>query len=92
MLQVADYDCQCEEGFGGKNCSVELLGCNGVECLNGGTCEALLYNESVHDFNCACMHGFTGRNCEESTTLSLSGNSYVLINSPREEGTTMNWI
>ncbi|XP_071550303.1 protein crumbs isoform X2 [Panulirus ornatus] len=84
--KVADYDCVCEDGFGGKNCSVELLGCHGIDCLNSGTCEALLINETLHDFLCHCEHGFTGRNCQESTTLSLSGNSYVLINSQRQEG------
>ncbi|XP_045615647.2 protein crumbs [Procambarus clarkii] len=84
--KVADYDCTCENGYGGKNCSVALLGCNGIECLSGGTCEALLMNETIHDFVCHCQHGFTGRNCQQSTTLSLSGNSYVLINSQRQEG------
>ncbi|XP_042205015.1 protein crumbs-like [Homarus americanus] len=84
--KVADYVCLCQEEFGGKNCSVELLGCNGIDCFNGGTCEALLTNETIHDFVCHCEHGFIGRNCEESTTLSLSGNSYVLINSQRQEG------
>ncbi|KAK7080255.1 DNA repair protein Rad9,Rhp9, partial [Halocaridina rubra] len=84
--KVADYECVCEEPYGGKNCSVELLGCIDVVCLNGGICEALLYNEKDHDYVCHCEHGFTGIHCEMSTTLSLSGNSYVLINSEREEG------
>lgn len=84
--KVADYECVCEEGYGGKNCSVPLTGCLGVECFNGGTCEALLFNETIHDFKCHCEHGFTGRNCEEPTTVSFSGNSYIVINSQREEG------
>lgn len=83
---MADYECVCEEGYGGKNCSVPLTGCLGVECFNGGTCEALLFNETIHDFKCHCEHGFTGRNCEEPTTVSFSGNSYIVINSQREEG------
>lgn len=84
--KVADYKCDCDDDFGGKNCSVQLLGCIDVDCYNAGVCEALLYQEITHDYICHCEHGFTGRNCENSTTLSLSGNSYVLINSPQKEG------
>ena len=36
--RIADYECECEAGWGGKNCSVELTGCNEVVCLNSGTC------------------------------------------------------
>ncbi len=25
--RIADYDCACEPGYGGKNCSVLLTGC-----------------------------------------------------------------
>ncbi|XP_068222449.1 protein crumbs isoform X2 [Palaemon carinicauda] len=84
--KVADYDCECEDDYGGKNCSVKLTGCNNVECFNGGTCEALLRDETEHYYECHCEHGFTGRNCENSTTMSFSGKSYVSVDSRSEEG------
>ncbi|XP_076046639.1 cell polarity complex component crumbs isoform X2 [Oratosquilla oratoria] len=84
--KLADYMCECNEGFGGKNCSVALEGCLDVVCENGGTCEALLYDEITHDFKCHCPHGFTGDTCRLATTLSMAGESYVRINSDRLEG------
>ena len=27
---IADYTCECSSGWGGKNCSVELTGCDKV--------------------------------------------------------------
>ena len=27
---IADYTCECESGWGGKNCSVKLTGCDKV--------------------------------------------------------------
>lgn len=84
---MADYECVCEDGYGGKNCSVELVGCRDVVCENGGSCEALLMeDEETHGFLCHCPYGFTDRTCHSPTTLSLGGSSYVLINSDRQEG------
>ena len=85
-LKVADYQCECEDGYGGKNCSVQLLGCIGVQCLNGGTCTALLYDEIQHDHRCDCIPGFTGEECELKTTMSLSGQSYLIIYSDNGQG------
>ncbi|XP_035724721.1 protein crumbs-like isoform X1 [Vespa mandarinia] len=82
----ADYFCTCEPEYGGKNCSVELTGCLGNACQNGGTCWPYLIDEKIHKFNCTCPNGFHGEICNYVTTMSLSGSSYVLVNTTREEG------
>ncbi|XP_016838846.1 protein crumbs isoform X2 [Nasonia vitripennis] len=84
----ADYQCVCDPLYGGKNCSVLLEGCMGTTCLNNGTCWPYLVDETEHKFNCTCPNGFHGEICdhEQVTTMSLSGNSMVTVNTSREEG------
>ncbi|XP_076387489.1 cell polarity complex component crumbs isoform X5 [Megachile rotundata] len=82
----ADYTCTCEPEYGGKNCSVELTGCQGNACQNGGTCWPYLVDETIHKFNCTCPNGFHGEICDYVTTMSLTGRSYVLVNTTRDEG------
>lgn len=82
----ADYFCTCEQEFGGKNCSVSLIGCQGDACHNGGTCWPYLIDETEHMFNCTCPNGFHGETCDNVTTMSLRGNSYVKVNTTRDEG------
>ena len=50
--------CNCDEGFTGRNCSINIDDCTPNPCENGGTCTDL-----VNDFMCNCDEGFTGRNC-----------------------------
>ncbi|XP_065157140.1 protein crumbs-like [Atheta coriaria] len=82
----ANYFCDCEAGYGGKNCSVELTGCRENPCQNNGTCKPYLDNETMHKFNCTCPHGFHGHTCERVTTMSLAGNSLLVVNTSRDEG------
>lgn len=84
--QKANYFCDCEPNYGGKNCSVELMGCHTNPCANGGTCKPYLVNENEHKFNCSCSNGFHGHTCEKVTTMSLSQNSQVMVNTSRDEG------
>ena len=83
--KVADYNCECTDNFGGKNCSVPLTGCDEVKCLNAGTCTPWLVGEDDHRANCSCMPGFDGEICETVTTFSFKGNSYVSVESDQEE-------
>ncbi|XP_033227185.1 protein crumbs isoform X3 [Belonocnema kinseyi] len=82
----ADYFCSCEIEYGGKNCSVALTGCHGNACQNGGTCWPYLVDETEHRFNCTCPNGYHGEICDKITKMSLSGNSYVMVNTTRDEG------
>lgn len=82
----AGYYCKCEPDYGGKNCSVQLTGCSEGPCSNNGTCKPYLINETEHRFNCSCSNGFHGHTCEKITTMSLSGQSSVTVNTTRDEG------
>lgn len=61
----ANYFCDCFPMYGGKNCSVELIGCNDEPCSNNGTCTAYLENETLHKYNCSCQNGFHGKTCKK---------------------------
>lgn len=68
----ANYFCDCIPNYGGKNCSVELVGCMENPCLNNGTCKPYLENEIHHKFNCSCPNGFHGDTCEKVNILILN--------------------
>lgn len=72
--------------WGGKNCSVELIGCRNSPCLNEGTCIPFLENETDHKFNCSCPNGFQGSTCQKATTMSLVASSLITVNTTRDEG------
>ncbi|KAJ8978000.1 hypothetical protein NQ317_004545 [Molorchus minor] len=86
MDKIANYYCHCIAGYGGKNCSVPLIGCMSDPCMNDGQCRPYLVDEVQHRFNCSCPNGFHGNTCEMTTTMSLSGNSLVTVNTTRDEG------
>lgn len=91
MDGIGSYRCFCEHGWGGKNCSVMLIGCQNAPCLNHGTCTPSLENETQHRFNCSCPEGFQGDRCEKDTTLSLNKQSLVTVNTNRVEGYDINF-
>ena len=63
-----------------------LTGCQTVNCLNGGTCTPWLVGESDHRANCSCTEGFDGDTCEIQTTFSFKGDSFITVQSDRQEG------
>jgi protein crumbs len=63
--RIANYFCDCEPKYGGKNCSVELTGCLDGPCLNNGTCKPYLEYETSQKYNCSCPNGFHGQNCTQ---------------------------
>lgn len=76
--------------YGGKNCSVSLIGCADAPCLNGGLCKPYLINETEHLFNCTCQHGFQGDICEKTTTISMVVSSLITVKTQRDEGYDIN--
>lgn len=79
----AGYYCDCVSKYGGKNCSVELIGCQGSHtCLNNGTCRPYLVDETEHHYNCTCPYGFHGKICDKvsiNTKLTIQLHNLILI-------------
>ncbi|KAK3593640.1 hypothetical protein CHS0354_025531 [Potamilus streckersoni] len=53
------YTCQCQPGFTGIYCEININECASNPCVNGGTCQ-----DHVNRFRCICPLGYTGSNCE----------------------------
>ena len=53
------FDCECQSGFSGKNCQINLNSqCTPNYCSNGGTC----YLDTITlTTKCACLPLFTGK-------------------------------
>ncbi|XP_078333709.1 neurotrypsin-like [Crassostrea virginica] len=58
---VNAYECICEAGFNGTNCTNNIDNCKSDPCQHNGTCHDL-----VNDYRCYCVTGFNGTNCENS--------------------------
>ncbi|XP_056132751.1 protein crumbs homolog 1 [Lampris incognitus] len=84
---VGGYVCHClkqsHDGllYGGVNCDVKLVGCEGHGCQNQGTCYPFLMDDT-HGYSCSCVPGFTGPLCQTSTTFSFERSGYLLLHSP----------
>lgn len=84
-----DYSCDCTSRYGGKNCSVELIGCTNHRCQNAGECVPFLIGESQHNYTCTCPYGFHGYFCEISTTISFTGKADITV--PPDQRITTNY-
>ncbi|XP_029939115.1 protein crumbs homolog 1 isoform X2 [Salarias fasciatus] len=85
--RAGGYRCHClrpsRDGilYGGENCDVKLVGCEGHECQNQGTCSPFL-SDGTHVYTCTCSPGFTGPLCHVPTTFSFERKGYLLLQNP----------
>uniref|UniRef100_A0A8C3AVT5 Crumbs cell polarity complex component 1 n=1 Tax=Cyclopterus lumpus TaxID=8103 RepID=A0A8C3AVT5_CYCLU len=86
--QVEGYICHClkqsHDGvlYGGLHCDVRLVGCEGHECQNQGSCSPFLL-DGTQGYTCSCSPGYTGPLCQTPTTFSFERRGYVLLQSPQ---------
>ncbi|KAM4567190.1 uncharacterized protein PAE49_010605 isoform 2-T2 [Odontesthes bonariensis] len=57
-----EYQCECQEGFRGRNCDIAVRQCDRGPCNRGATCQ-----EVPGGFRCLCPPGWTGRTCRLDT-------------------------
>ena len=53
------YSCQCEPGWTGAECDVDIDECQSIPCQNNASCENL-----VGDYSCTCPDQYRGKDCE----------------------------
>ncbi|XP_053729523.1 protein jagged-1b isoform X1 [Synchiropus splendidus] len=56
-----EYQCECQEGFKGRNCDIVEHACVSSPCMNGATCV-----EDPTGFSCICTNGWTGLTCADA--------------------------
>ena len=60
------YQCMCQKGWVGENCTQNEDNCSDNECQNGGTCVDL-----INDYRCECPEGFAGKYCQLAPMVEL---------------------
>ncbi|CAJ1060909.1 protein crumbs homolog 1 [Xyrichtys novacula] len=81
------YICHCltqrHDGslYGGLTCGMKLVGCEGHECQNQGSCSPF-FLDGTHGYTCSCSPGYTGPLCKTPTTFSFERKGYLLLQSP----------
>ncbi|NXR46293.1 CRUM1 protein, partial [Hippolais icterina] len=66
--QAAGFLCQCQPGFTGVDCAVNINECEEGPCKNGAVCE-----DGIADYSCHCVPGqggvtWGGKNCSVQLT------------------------
>lgn len=55
---IARYSCECDVGWTGTFCNIDLDECSLGYCLNNSTCR-----NTQGSFTCTCQPGYSDRNC-----------------------------
>jgi formylglycine-generating enzyme required for sulfatase activity len=53
--------CECDTGYEGVSCEVDIDECDTGPCLNGGSCA----EGAPGTYECTCIDGYTGDTCEQ---------------------------
>lgn len=53
------YQCNCQAGFTGPNCDINIDECSGSPCVNGRCVDG------VNRYDCVCNDGYWGTYCEK---------------------------
>uniref|UniRef100_A0A8C6WCT2 Neurocan core protein n=1 Tax=Nannospalax galili TaxID=1026970 RepID=A0A8C6WCT2_NANGA len=56
------YGCNCDQGYAGENCEIDIDDCLCSPCENGGTCI-----DEVNGFVCLCLPSYGGSLCQKDT-------------------------
>uniref|UniRef100_A0A2K6TLV2 Crumbs cell polarity complex component 2 n=1 Tax=Saimiri boliviensis boliviensis TaxID=39432 RepID=A0A2K6TLV2_SAIBB len=78
---VAGYICWCPETWGGRDCSVQLTGCQDHTCPLAATCIPI-FESGVHSYVCNCPPGTHGPFCGQNTTFSVMAGSLIRASVP----------
>lgn len=64
------FRCECQTGFEGMRCEVNVNDCEGNLCENNSTCI-----DKVSDYECRCKPGYEGRYCQTKIAFcNVNGN------------------
>ncbi|XP_011894619.1 PREDICTED: protein crumbs homolog 2 isoform X6 [Cercocebus atys] len=78
---MAGYICRCPETWGGRDCSVQLTGCQSHTCPLAATCIPI-FESGVHSYVCHCPPGTHGPFCGQNTTFSVMAGSPIQASVP----------
>lgn len=67
--QIADFECECRNGWKGKTCTLKDSHCDHSTCKNGGTCQDL-----GNMFVCRCPPEWEGTSCHIAKQMACRSN------------------
>ncbi|XP_063159632.1 cubilin [Candoia aspera] len=93
LVTVSGYNCECDPGWVGINCTENVDECSSNPCQHGGSC-----TDGVNGYSCECTDSWTGLQCQipqQGSFFNLSG-SFSYPNNPGnvhyDQQVNCNWI